>query len=80
MASIPPAFTLPNLSVGDTMNYGGQNYTITNVGAASDNGNGLVTYAVTLSSGKVITVSAKNTIDEVVLVNGVRTWVQNATI
>jgi len=80
MASIPPAFTLSGLSIGDTMNYGGQSYSITNVGAATDNNNGLVTYAVTLSNGKIVTVSAKNTIRSSVLNNGTRAWIQNATI
>lgn len=64
MASVPKPFTLPNLSTKDKINHKGQTYGITNVGAASDDGNGLITYAITINdtNSTVLNRSAKNTI------------------
>lgn len=62
--SIPKAATLPTLGVGDKMNHKGQEYIITAVGAPSDDGNGKITYAVTLNdlASTVVSCSANNTV------------------
>ena len=63
MASVPKPFTL-SINVGDTMNYKGQQYAITNVGAGVDNNAGVINYAVTLSNGTVLSVNANNCVVE----------------
>lgn len=61
-ASVPKPTTLPTLSVGDQINYKGQQVTITAVAAGVDDGNGTISYNVTLSAAgnPVVTVSANN--------------------
>lgn len=63
------------------MNYGGQNYVITSVAAGVDDGLGNISYAVTLTGGRIITVSAKNCVQELqnASATGADLWVQNAT-
>lgn len=61
--SVPKPFTL-NIQVGDSINLKGVIYTITNVGAGVDNGNGVINYAVTLNDPNttVLTCNANNTV------------------
>lgn len=65
MASVPAPASLPLLSVGDFINYKGQQYTITNVSGPVDNGLGTNLYTVTIvvsGSNVLLTVSANNTV------------------
>lgn len=76
--SIPTPPTL-SINVGDVINYKGVNYAITNVGAAVDDGKGKITYALTLTGGTIITVSAETTVIQnpgtKAANTGVQTWV-----
>lgn len=82
-ASIPPAPTLSFVS-GDRINYGGKSYTISSAAAGSDNGNGKVTYVLTLTGAPVstITVSADNCVLHFSdgSSTGTRHWRQSATL
>lgn len=64
-ASNPPAFPL-SITTNDFINYKGVLCAISNVGAGSDNGKGVISYALTLvaSGNPVITVSAQDTVLE----------------
>lgn len=77
MASIPKPFTL-SIQGGDTINYKGTEYVITNVAAGVDNGEGVISYSVTLTGGAVITCSANDTILSSSNNGGVSTWAQTA--
>ena len=63
MPSVPKPFVLA-ITAGDSINYKGSNYPISNVAAGVDDGNGNTTYVLTLTGAPVstITVSAKNTV------------------
>lgn len=77
--SIPAPKTL-NINIGDTINSGGQTYTITNVSSA-DNGAGFVIYTLTLSNGATLNgISYANTVissKNVPVDPAVRDWVQS---
>ena len=62
-ASVPKPFTL-SITAGDSINYHGTVYPISNVAAGVDNGTGEISYVLTLTGAPVstITVSAKNTV------------------
>ncbi len=59
--SVPAAFSL-SISANDIINYKGQYYVISNVAAGVDDGNGGLTYVLTLIGAPVstITVGYKN--------------------
>ena len=77
--SVPKAFTL-TFATNDLINYKGQNYAISSAAAGVDDGNGTISYVLTLVGAPVstITVSYKNCVQSVDQGSptGITTWVQ----